>query len=67
MKYKEIQCGKHYMATHRMLTYQGTLEKNIFMPESERVERVTVSLPFHEKLRVEDLKKIILRTKEYGL
>jgi len=59
MRAQGIQCGIHYAAFHKspLINSQQRLEK------SEKEERQTVSLPFHEKLKNEEIQYIINKIK----
>jgi dTDP-4-amino-4,6-dideoxygalactose transaminase len=55
---ENIVCGIHYRALHQIKLYQdchryGSLEL------SEAVAKTTVSIPFHEKLTISDISKVI--------
>lgn len=65
MREDGIVCGKHYAAMHRNSVYAMYATGQIF-PDSERVEKTTVSLPFHEALSDADLDHVIDKVRQHG-
>jgi dTDP-4-amino-4,6-dideoxygalactose transaminase len=57
-KFKEnkISYGIHYAAQHLNSVYN---KKKIYLPKSTKESETTLSIPFHEKLKPEEIKKII--------
>jgi len=62
MKSNEIVCGIHYDACHLNSIYNN--RKVILCPNSEREAARTVSIPFHEKLGLEEIDYIVSCIKE---
>ena len=68
MKRKNTVCGKHYEPLHLMLAYSMNRDRSRMfhknLANSEHVGRTTVSIPFHEKLTVNDICKTLKSVKE---
>ena len=60
MKKRKISCGIHYRATHLHRVYK----QNISLPNSEKIDRETVSIPFHEMLTDDQVEYIVECCKE---
>ena len=60
----EIQCGIYYKCTHKEPAYNSCSVNNDELFKSDRMERKTVSIPFHEDLTLEDQKYIIDKVNE---
>ena len=56
LKNNNIMCGIHYSATHLNSIYNN---KKIKLEQSEKSEKTTLSIPFHEKLKEKEMLKII--------
>ena len=56
LKKNGIQTGIHYASLHNHQTYKIN---NLNCPKSEAESSVTLSIPFHEKLKMKDLNCII--------
>lgn len=52
----DIQCGLHYKCCHTIKCYS---DEYVELPFSEREEKITISLPFHEELTNDDTDKVI--------
>ena len=65
LKAEKITCGIHYKANHNNDVYK--FNKNYDLPKTEKFEKLTVSIPFHEKLKQKEIKKIISVVKSTGL
>ena len=63
-KEQGIVCGIHYEALHTKKLFYET--DDLPLPVSEYVSTHTVSMPFHEKLSDEDVKKVINYVKAQG-
>ena len=59
-----IGCGIHYHALHKQFLYNTDIFAEL--PLSDIEEKTTVSLPYHEKLTLSDIKKVIEFVKKYG-
>ena len=62
MKQKGIQCGIHYKALHNM---DYCKISGLSLPESDKEENTTVSIPYNEALTAEQAKKIVKEVKPY--
>lgn len=62
-KKEKIVCGIHYLAAHHNPIYNNT---NLVLPRSERASLTTVSIPFHEKMKDEDVDRVIRFVNQYG-
>ena len=62
MKELGIQTGIHYKAAHLNSVYSNS---DVSLPLSEREEKVTVSIPFHEKLSITSMEIIVEAVKRY--
>ena len=58
----DIITGIHYETLHNHTVY---LKENTNCPESEKISKTTVSIPFHENLSESDVLYIINKIKEY--
>ena len=56
MRDNGVSCGIHYDALHMNTIYQN---ENIILPKSELESRTKISIPYHEKLTLSDLQKIM--------
>ena len=63
MKKNDIATGIHYESTHLHPTY--TI-KGSDCPKSEQLSKRTVSIPFHEGLKISEIYHIINKIKEYN-
>ncbi len=61
MREKGIQCGVHYKALHLMDCYSTGQE----LKKSEKEEKITASIPFHELLTKAEIEKVIEEVKEH--
>ena len=53
---KGIQCGIHYEHCHDKIFYTN---HKLTLEQSEQESKTTVSIPFHEKLNAQEIKKVI--------
>lgn len=69
MKGQGIICGKHYEPLHLMDAYnldrEGRPMRRQPLPQSEIVGKTTVSIPFHEKLSVEDICRVLHAVRDF--
>jgi dTDP-4-amino-4,6-dideoxygalactose transaminase len=63
MKQSGIVCGIHYESQHNNFVYNGGASFNC--PKSEIESSTTISIPFHEKLSIKNIKYIISTIKKY--
>lgn len=61
---KKIVTGIHYNALHLNPVYN--LSKKWVLPNSEQINKTTLSIPFHEKLSTKDIEYIINNINEYN-
>jgi len=66
MKKENVSTGIHYYCAHKMKAYEKITSCNSDMSLSESKEKTTVSIPFHEKLTEDEVKKIIEAVKMSG-
>lgn len=64
MKNKKITCGIHYNCAHLNDVYKLS---NSICPLSEHESSITVSIPYHEKLSINELQYIIKSIKNYEI
>lgn len=62
MKERKILCGIHYKALHEDDLYKN---QDYDLPLSSQISRTTVSIPFHEKLREDELSYILESIYQY--
>ena len=63
MKECGISCGIHYAATHLLEPYRKYVTGDL--PQSEIIEKTTVSIPFNEMLNDDNLNYIVSSVKKY--
>lgn len=74
MKSEGIICGIHYECCHKIDAYKRNTHfdpdrgfyQKLHLPYSEREEKTTLSLPFHEKLTDREILKVISCVKSTG-
>lgn len=64
-KSENIACGIHYRANHLNKVYKTNT--NYKLLKTEKFEKTTVSIPFHENLTEKEIKKVISVVKSTGL
>ena len=65
-KQNKIIHGIHYEAQHLNNVYKP-YSTNSLCPNSEKISKITVSIPFHENLSEQDLNHVIKNLKKYEL
>ena len=63
MKLNDIQCGIHYSACHKNPIFGQERDR---LPKSEIESKQTVSLPCHENLNDEEIKKVVKYVREFS-
>ena len=62
LKDKNIICGVHYLALHKHKVYKLSSE---VLPNTEKVEKSTISIPFHEKLNASQINLVIKKINDF--
>ena len=62
LKDKNIICGVHYLALHKHKVYKLSSE---VLPNTEKVEKSTISIPFHEKLNASQINSVIEKINDF--
>lgn len=66
LKKENVSTGIHYYCAHKMKAYENITSTNSDMSLSIEKEKTTISIPFHEKLTDNDVRKIIEVVKKSG-